>query len=364
MPFTTAHLIDRLGENDPALVRLDITASALIDLTRNEKEDFIAALQSNRSVRHIHLSGDGLEGVLDAEQTDLLIDALGYVVNLEELFVFKGNNPEVSGSRLAKAVECATKLKVFMIWGFGTIEREHELAGAVRKHPNLERVTVTLPARMAYACLDVFVMAFAGMKKLKCLCLRCQKPQKEAIISQEAIPLLFRSRTLESIYAENCGLSDEHSDAIADELVNNVQLTLLDLKHNLFSDDALYSFAACLRKNRTLRSLDLSGTYISEGGVLALAAALEENLAITHVELEGDEARFLDEFNVPEGHSNTPYMQALYFRLRLNRAGKRENRQQFAEALNMVSDHLDCIYHLVRHHPIYFDRQRFRSSTV
>jgi hypothetical protein len=49
-------------------------------------------------------------------------------------------------------------------------------------------------------------------------------------------------------------------------------------------------------------------------------------------------------------------MQALTFRLRLNRAGRRDSVAHFAEALNMVSDHLDCLYHLVRHHPIYFDR--------
>jgi Ran GTPase-activating protein (RanGAP) involved in mRNA processing and transport len=363
-PPPRLHLIDRLAESDPELIRLDITASAFVDYTRHEKEDFIAALQSCRSIRHVHLSGDGLEGVMDAEQTDLLIDALGYVENLEELFVFKGDNPEISGSRLAKTVKYSTKLKVFMIWGFASIEKEHELAGAIRNHLRLERVTVTLPTRCSYACLDVFVMGFAGMQRLKCLCLRCRLPQKEAAISPEAISLLFRSRSLESIYVENCGLCDDHSDAIADELAtNNAQLTLLDLKHNLFSDDALYAFALCLKKNRTLKSLDLSGAYISEGGVYALATALEENPVITHVELEGDESRFRDEFAIPDGHSRTPYMQALDFRLRLNRAGKRENRQQFAEALNMVSDHLDCLYHLVRRHPIYFDLQRSHKAS-
>ena len=97
MPSPRRHLNDRLAENDPELVRLDITASTLIDFTNFEKEDFIASLQANKTVRHVHLSGDGLETVLSAELTDLLIDALGYMENLEELFVFKGDNDEVSG---------------------------------------------------------------------------------------------------------------------------------------------------------------------------------------------------------------------------------------------------------------------------
>jgi Leucine Rich repeat len=365
MPSTRRHLNDRLAENDPELVRLDITASTLIDFTNFEREDFIASLQANKTVRHVHLSGDGLEAVLSAEMTDLLIDALGYVENLEELFVFKGDNADVSGVRLAKAVKYATKLRVFMIWGFDRIDQEHELAGAIRNHLILERVTVTLPTRMPYACLDVFAMAFAGMARLKCLCLRCKLPQqKDAVISPEAISILMGSRSVESIYMENCGLCDDHSDVMAEELVSNTQLTLLDLKHNLFSDDALYSFAQCLKKNRTLKALDLSGAYISEGGVYALATALEENRVVTHVELEGVESRFVDEFDIPEGHFNTPYMQALYFRLRLNRAGKRENREQFAEALNMVSDHVGCLYHLIRHHPTYFNRDRFHRAAV
>lgn len=350
------HLNDRLAENDPELIRLDITASALVDYSNWEKEDFIATLQTNKSVQHVHLSGDGLEDVFTPEQTDLLIDALGYMENLEELFVFKGDNDEVSGVRLSKALNMATKLKVFMLWGFASIETEQELAGSIRNHRTLERVTITLPTRMKYACMDVFIMGFAGMPRLKCLCLRCKYTQKDPIISPEALPILLGSKSLESIYLENCGLVDDHSDALAEELPNNSKLTLLDLKHNLFTDDALYTFASALKKNRTLKSLDLSGAYISEGGVYALASALEDNTVVTHLELEGEASRFTDEFDIPDGHKNTPYMQALYFQLRLNRAGKRENPVQFAEALNLVSDHVGCLFHLIRHHPKYFDR--------
>lgn len=350
------HLNDRLLESDADLIRLDITASSLYDFTDWEKEDFLAALQQNKSVTHVHLSGDGMEDVLTDDQMDLLLEGIGYLENLEELFVFKGDNPYLTGKRVANCLHLSRQLKVFMLWGFDEIEAEHDLAGALRHHPNLERVTVTLPTRMKYACLDVFIMGFASMRKLKCLCVRCKHSQSDAVVSPEAIPILFASRSLESLYLENCGLIDDHSDAIAGELPNNRKLTLLDLKHNNFSDDALYAFSQKIPMNRTLTSLDLSGVHITEGGVMALADAMKHNTTIKNLELEGTATRFADEFDIPDGHKNTSYMQALHFRLRLNRAGKGENREKFAEALNSVSDHLDCLYYLIRRNAHYCER--------
>jgi len=350
------HLNDRLAENDPELVRLDITASALFDFADWEKEDFLAALQSNITVSHVHLSGDGLEDVFTEDQVDMLLEGIGYLENLSELFVFRGDSPDITGKRVAHCLALAKKLRVFMMWGFAEIEEEHDLAGAIRNHQNLERVTITLPSRMKYACLDVFIMGMASMRKLKCLCIRCKYSQADPVISPEAIPILFASPTLESLYLEQCGLQDDHSDAIAAELTSNKILTLLDLKHNHFSDDALYTFAQKLPRNQTLTSLDLSGVYITEGGVLALAGAMKDNHTLKHLELEGTEVRYADEFDIPDGHKFSDYMQALDFRLRLNRAGKGESRQRFCEALNSVSDHLDCIYHLVRGNAHYCER--------
>jgi len=352
-----AHLNDRLLENDPELIRLDITASTLVDFTAWEKEDFLTALHSNSSVTHVHLSGDGLEDVFTPDQIDLLVEGIGYMRNLQEFFVFKGGNPDVTGKRLGHCLDLAKNLKVFMLWGFDKIEEENDLAGAVRNHPNLERVTITLPKKMKYGCLDVFVMGLASMPNLKCLCIRCrQKGQPDPIISPEAMPILMGSKSIESMYLENCGLADDHSDVIAEELVNNKTMTLIDLKHNNFSDDALYTFASKIPQNKKLVSLDISGVHITEGGVMALAEAMRHNTAITHLELEGTATRFADEFDIPDGHQNTEYMQSLNFRLRLNRAGKGENRDKFAEALNSVSDHLGCLYHLVRGNPHYCER--------
>jgi hypothetical protein len=60
---------------------------------------------------------------------------------------------------------------------------------------------------------------------------------------------------------------------------------------------------------------------ISPGGGQALVDALLENHTITNLELlGGGEKRFSDEFSIPVGHRDEPWMQALDFQLRLNRS--------------------------------------------
>jgi hypothetical protein len=240
-----------------------------------------------------------------------------------------------------------------MMWDFGAIGDNPVLAGSIRAHPALERVTLTLPGRLPYAYLDVYVMGFASMKSLRCLSIRCQSHQEEAAISPEALSILATSTAIRSLYLLELGLTDDHSDALALELQTNQTLELLDVKDNFFSDDALFTFAVTLKKNKTLTSLDLTGTTISPDGGQALADAMVENHTITNLELDGGAVRFADEFDIPVGHRDEPWMQALDFQLRLNRAqqGSLKNRKLFVEALNSVSDHLGCLYYFIRGHP-------------
>jgi hypothetical protein len=311
-------------------------------------------LHFSATVETVHLSCADLEDCLTEEQTEQLFDAVGGLQNLQELFVFRGNCAFPVENLLSKCLQKAVKIKVLMLWDFGAIGDNPVLAGAIRSHPALERVTLTLPGGLPYAYLDVYVMGFASMKSLRCLSIRCQSHQEEAAISPEALSILATSKAIRSLYLLELGLIDDHSDALALELQDNETLELLDVKDNFFSDDALYTFAVTLKKNKTLTSLDLTGTTISPDGGQALADALLENHTITNLELDGGAERFADEFDIPVGHRDEPWMQALDKQLRLNRAHQGvslKDRRLFVEALNSVSDHLGCLYHFIRNYP-------------
>lgn len=348
-------VMSRLMRHDPELVRLDVGASVYAEI--EDFDEFLEALETNESIEVVHLSGLGTRDAVHAEDFRATVEAVGNMPNLKELFVFRGTSKILNEELLAKCLGLAKQLRVLMIWGYDdSLAKNQTLAGAMRMHPCLERVTVTLPTEMPYASLDVYAMAFCGMPKLQCLNLRVNGRQTEAVMSPEATVLLLSSPIIESLYLENLGLTDDHTDIIFAELRgNNKALKSLDLKANHFTDDAIYTLAQTVPHNHTLRSIDLSGVQITDGSGEALAKSLSQNTVIQHIELEGTEQRYRDEFAIPVGHEVKPWAKLMDYHLRLNRAGATDNRQAFVEALNSVSDHGQCLYTLVRNAPKYCD---------
>uniref|UniRef100_A0A7S3P6S5 Uncharacterized protein n=1 Tax=Amphora coffeiformis TaxID=265554 RepID=A0A7S3P6S5_9STRA len=349
--------MQRLMRADPELKRLDISASTFSEIA--DFDEFLEALEKNRFIEVVHLSGLGTRDTVHEEDFRATVEAVGMIANLTELFVFRGTSKVLNEELLAKCLGSAKKLRVLMIWGYDdslASSKNQVLAGAMRMHQNLERVTVTLPTEMPYASLDVYAMGFCGMPKLHCLNLRVNGRQTEAVMSPEATALLLSSPTIESLYLENLGLTDDHTDAIFAELRgNNKVLKSLDLKTNHLTDDAIYTLAQTLPHNDSLTSVDLSGVVITDGAGEALAKCMAQNTYIQHIELEGTEQRYRDEFDIPVGHEVKPWAKVLDYHLRLNRAGETGSRRKFVEALNSVSDHLQCLYTLVRKSPKYCD---------
>lgn len=288
--------------------------------------------------------------------------------NVEDLCVFRGGSVYLDEQLLSKCLKQNTGIKVLLLWQFTKLHRYPELAGAMRAHPKLERITITLPHRMEWGCMDLYAMGFAEMPNLRVLQIRCQGKQEDAIITPEASAILFSAKNISSLYLENVGLLDDHIDVLAEELTHNHVLTLLDLKDNMFTDDALYTIGRALPKWKKLCSLDVSGCTITPEGGEEIAKGISQNTCLTHLELEGNEERYQDEFRVPVGHANEPWMKTLYYHLRLNRAQKggghvMHSKARFVEALNAVSDQLDCIFYFIRGYAKYCDREGKDTNT-
>jgi hypothetical protein len=373
----------RVWDCDPDLTRLDLSATTLKSLSADERRDLVEAFAHNRIIETLHLSGQNVlirdindgHAALTEDEFVHIVEMAGSLPNLQELFVFRGNCQALTEDLLSKLIKKSSKLKVLMMWGFDEMGGKQggvnhaasfNLAATLRRHPSLERITLTLPPKMPYACLDVYVMAFAERPTLHCLNIRGQQVSssskdggddrdREAVISPEALSLLLASTSIDCLYLEGIGLIDDHIDAVYDELCTNETLSLLDLQGNHFTDDVIYTFARILPCNNKLHSLDLSGVVLSEASGKQLAKSMEENSTLKYMELEGTEERYQDEFFVPKGHEDTEWMKALDYQLRLNRAGTAGNRKKFVEALNSVSDHLGCLYNYVRENPKYCD---------
>jgi Ran GTPase-activating protein (RanGAP) involved in mRNA processing and transport len=271
------NLIDRLNASDPELVRIDITANMFKEWAPSQITAFLEVFPYHQSIRSIHLSGLDLESVLTTEQIEELALSIGSMDQIEDLCVFRGGSVVISEGLLSRCLHRNRNLKVLLLWQFASLHEHVVLAKAIRQHPSLERITITLPDRMPWASMDVFSMAFCEMEKLRVLQIRCQGRQTESILSPEAAALLFSSKKIESLYLENVGLIDDHVDVMAEELPKNNALTLLDVKDNLFTDDALYTIGRALPNFKTLTSLDMSGCLITQGAGDELARSLESS---------------------------------------------------------------------------------------
>lgn len=372
----------RLRQNDPEQTRLDLTAALLHSYDAARIADLVDAMQYNTTVKTVHLSGHNMEEFFPT-QDDLrkLLTTICSMSAIEEFFVFRGGSELLTEKLLAECLPIAEQLKVLMFWGFD--EMQPVLVASLTHLRYLKRLTITLPNNLPWACLDVLTMGLAGHPNLECLSVRCEGRQLESAISPDAFRLLLGSVTIDNLYLENLGLTDEHIDIATEELPNNNTLTLLDVQDNLLSDDTLYSLAQLVPRNDTLRTLNVSGCGISEDGGWKLAKAMQQNSTLHNVELEGTLERctchvekhilshssgvlvsFLttltvsDEFDIPVGHTQTDWAIALDFQIRLNRAGTgQNNRKRFVESLVSVSDHLDCIYHFCKLYPTHFDRE-------
>lgn len=349
-------MLNRLKANDPTLIRLDITAPLLQSLRPSQISEFLHAFPCVPSIQSVHLSGLDLDSVLTNAQIQELLLGIASMQHMKDLCLFRGGSTALNEDAVANFLlrHNDGRLTTLLLFQFASLHECPALAGALRQHPSLQRLTLTLPSGVPYGALDLYAMGFAVMPQLRVLQLRCQGTQQEPIMSTDAIRILVASTTITSLYMENCGLLDDHTDVLEEELPNNRTLQLLDLKDNvLLSDDVLYSMGRVLARNHTLTSLDLSGAHISSGGGRALAQGMARNQTLTHLELEGTEEKYGNEFDIQLQHDQEDWMQQIYYHLRLNRARAavglyNNSKRAWVERLNRVSDHLDCLYYFIR----------------
>lgn len=347
---TKDHLLF-LRDNNPDIVRLDINHSVLQNWEYWRIQDFIASLPVNHVVETIHLSGHGLEQTLSESQIHQLLLNIGQMKGVKQLFVFQGDSICLDTTRLSNALS-GEQLRTLVLFGFDDYSEHFSVA--LRRHPFLEKVSVHLPKRKRWGCLDVLAMGLAETPCLTNLQIRVTTGrQQEPLLSPEAFGVLLSSKSINTLYLENCGLLDDHMDVLLEELPKSDRLNSLDLKQNWLTDDAIFTTARLLPLVENLESLDLSGCELSDAAGEALAVGLAKNKTLLYLELEGTEERYRDEFNVPESKfAQSEWMHLVDFHLRIHRAYKAANYNMsgdgFASALNSVSDHISGIYYFMR----------------
>ena len=129
------------------------------------------------------------------------------------------------------------------------------------------------------------------------LCQNCTLNEldiSESHISLELLPSLIQLPLLR-LNLCLCDLGPEEMCVIARALCGNSKLEILQLSHNLITDEGARALANTLMQNKTLKHINLYQCEITEQGAQALQNSLEHNVTLLQLSLSSTSMKITDQ---------------------------------------------------------------------
>jgi Ran GTPase-activating protein (RanGAP) involved in mRNA processing and transport len=112
----------------------------------------------------------------------------------------------------------------------------------------------------------------------------CDKKEFQGVSCFRAlIKITMTNAYLKEISLKNCGLQTIEARLIADSLMKNYTLEILDLGYNSIGPSGAGQIANALKINNTLQKIDLGSNNIANQGAQAIAEALKVNKPLKNV---------------------------------------------------------------------------------
>jgi hypothetical protein len=244
------------GLHASSLEYLDLTvelwaSSVTMEPFHPDLENIIVALQSNRSLKTIDISGGILRAIGESDQ-GRLFRSLGNLPTLQQMTVYRGaGSPTAIHTRvLADALsETSNGLAVFQLSSskIGSRSEVEQLArGLKARVGSLETLIladIVLDVKDKTGFLDHILLALAHVpgeprRQLYCFRLTCVEAasNEASVVSPAAFGAFFVERRAHYYYLNNLGLNVNHCEAMAQELarVDPVlrPINILDLTGN------------------------------------------------------------------------------------------------------------------------------------
>uniref|UniRef100_A0A672KJ90 NLR family CARD domain containing 3 n=1 Tax=Sinocyclocheilus grahami TaxID=75366 RepID=A0A672KJ90_SINGR len=122
-------------------------------------------------------------------------------------------------------------------------------------------------------------------------CIQLLDLQENALGDNGVIALacaLRSNSSLSVLYLQGVSAGKSGAVALADALVVNESLHTLDLRGNSIGMEGAKAFSSALKKNRSLRSLNLQENSLGMDGAIFIATALRGNHQLTYINLQGN----------------------------------------------------------------------------
>jgi hypothetical protein len=252
-------------------------------------EDFVHAIRTNHTVKHVCFSGTFVRE-LEEEQWRVMLEAVGHLDTLEELQIWCSKIPVDVFSHTLMLASRLRKVYFFRVEMAGTNEDFQDLGRSLRNHPTLRDFRIgglTLSESVEPISLNCVMEGLGDSPRLEVVSLQLSGVHTESPFSGAAMAKLLRSETIQDLYLSRLGLGADHFAAVAEALPVNESLRTLDLFGNSIENSSIILIAQALEKNENLETLVLPCPQedLSIASCAAISSALKANSSLVTLNL-------------------------------------------------------------------------------
>lgn len=305
-------IAERLAENDPTLVKLDLSSSLQIENFR----EFRSAMLQNHTVQKVVIDFQWLEEHLPREEYLQLLQTVGSMSRLEKLMIFDHGRKHISMAALVSAMTPASNLKSLDVvrLEFCSMDDVKIFAQAMGEHDTLERFSSHRLTLKEGVTLDPLFTALRALPNLKAVCLSFDWDLRTSYVKDaSALVALCQSESLQELKLWSRQLDDSCCVAIARALRVNTTLKALDLQCQIIGNEGLEEITSMMEHNYTIESVRTTGRRMSLSEKIDLYVRLNRAGRIVLVK---EQASKMDWVNVLIAGRND--IDAIFYFLRSN----------------------------------------------
>ena len=311
-------IVDRLTENDPNLVKLDLS-SFLQDEDFHELQQ---AMRANKTVEKVVVDFQWLEESYSKPASFELLQTVGVMQKLDKLMIFDHGREGIAMEAMASAMSRNLKALDVVRLEFSTMKDVECFAEAIREHESLERFSSHRLTLAEGVTLDPLFKALQTLPNLRAVCLSFDWDLRASYVNEAgALVSLCQSKSLQE----------------------------LKLWSRQLDDNCCVAIAKALRLNTTLKTLDLQCQVIGSDGLEEITNMMEQNYTIENVKTAKTAGRRASLANRIEMYT------------RLNRAGRRvllvndqASKADWVEKLIEGKEDFDAVFYFIRSNPSLF----------
>jgi hypothetical protein len=262
-----AAVTERLLENDPDLVKLDLSSSLQIP----DLEAFRQAMVSNQTVRKVVVDFQWLEesNMLSNNNNQeylVLLQTIGHMQRLEKLMIFDHGRHTIGMEALASAMRPAATLKALDVvrLEFSSMNDVEIFSQVMREHPTLERFSSHRLTLADGVTLDPLFRTLQALPNLRAVCLSFDWVLQASYVKDaSALVTLCQSESLQELKLWSRHLDDSCCVAMAQALRGNTTLKTLNLQCQIIGNRGLEEITAMMEQNYFIESVRTTGRRMS-----------------------------------------------------------------------------------------------------